>query len=151
LKREAEFRYIATSMQRNLEITMVPLSDDIVVLHTEDITERRRSEQMLRDSETKYRTIVDTAHEGIIAANLGSIIPYANRRSPEMLGYRPDEMVGRSSIEFCDRDRLGEAIEMRDAFRRGERSRGDFCMRHRSGAEVWTSAAVSQVRDQTGK
>jgi PAS domain-containing protein len=62
LKREAEFRYIATGMPRNLEITIVPLSDDIVVVHTEDITERRQSVQVLRDSEMKYRTIVDTAH-----------------------------------------------------------------------------------------
>jgi hypothetical protein len=52
-------------------------------------------------------------------------------------------MVGRSSLEFCDPGRLDDAIGMRDAFRRGERSRGDFCLRHRSGAEVWVSAAVS--------
>src|SRR5262249_36006422 len=64
LKREAEFRYVGTGTRRNLEITIVPLSDEIVVLHTEDVTERRRSEQVLRDSENKYRTIVDTAHEG---------------------------------------------------------------------------------------
>jgi PAS domain S-box-containing protein len=151
LKREAEFRYIATGLQRNLEITIVPLSDDIVVLHTEDITERRQNEQVLRDSEKKYRTIVDTAHEGIIASNLDSVITYANRRSAEIVGYSMDEMVGRSSLDFCDPGRLKEAVAMRDAFRRGEGSRGDFCLRHRSGREVWVSAAVSQVRDQTGK
>ena len=150
LKREADFRY-TTGMRRNLEITMVPLSDDIVVLHTEDVTERRLSEQKLRDSEKKYRTIVDTAHEGIIAANLDSVITYANRRSAEILGYTPDQMVGRSSLDFCDPAQLKDAVGLRDAFRRGERSRGDFCLRHRSGAEVWTSAAVSQVRDPTGK
>ena len=151
LKREAEFRYIATGMQRNLEITIVPLSDDIVVLHTEDITARRQTEQVLRDSEKKYRTIVDTAHEGIIAANLDSVITYANRRAAEICGYSIDEMIGRSSLEFCDPNRLKDAIALRDAFRRGERSRGDICLRHRSGAEIWVSAAVSQVRDQTGK
>jgi two-component system, LuxR family, sensor kinase FixL len=151
LKREAEFRYIATGLQRNLEITIVPLSDDIVVLHTEDITERRQTEQVLRESEKKYRTIVDTVHEGIVASNLDSIITYANRRAGEICGYTIDEMVGRSSLEFCDPARLKDAIGLRDAFRRGERSRGDFCLRHRSGAEIWVSAAVSQVRDQTGK
>jgi PAS domain S-box-containing protein len=151
VKREAAFRYIATGTQRNLEITIVPLSEDIVVLHTEDITERRQSEQMLRDSESKYRTIVDTAHEGIVAANLDSVITYANRRAGEICGYSIDEMVGRCSLEFCDPGRLSDAIDMRDAFRRGERSRGDFCVRHRSGAEVWVSAAVSQLRDPTGK
>jgi two-component system, LuxR family, sensor kinase FixL len=151
LKREAEFRYIGTGTRRNLEITIVPLSDDIAVLHTEDITERRRTEQVLRDSENKYRTIVDTAHEGIIASNLESVITYANRRAAEMLGYSTEEMLGRSSLEFCHPDRLKEAIALRDGFRRGESSQGDFCLRHRSGAEVWVSAAVSQLRDSTGK
>ncbi len=151
LKREAEFRYIATGARRNLEITIVPLSDDIVVLHTEDITERRQTEQVLRDSEKKYRTIVDTAHEGIIAANLESVITYANRRAAEICGYTVDEILGRSSLAFCDPARLDDAIHLRDAFRRGERSRGDLCLRHRSGAEVWVSAAVSQVLDHTGR
>jgi PAS domain S-box-containing protein len=151
LKREAEFRYIATGMRRNLEITIVPLSDDIVVLHTEDITERRQSEQALRDSEKKYRTIVDTAHEGIIAANLDSVITYANRRAAEICGYSVEEILGRCSLDFCDPAHLDEAIALRAAFRQGERSRGDLCLRHRSGAEVWVSAAVSQVLDHAGK
>ncbi len=151
LKREAEFRYIATGAHRNLEITMVPLSDDLVVLHTEDITESRQTEQVLRDSDKKYRTIVDTAHEGIIAANLESVITYANRRVAEICGYTVEQMLGHSSLDFCHPAHLDYAIRLRDAFRRGEGSRGDFCLLHRSGAEVWVSAAVSQVRDQTGK
>lgn len=151
VKREAEFRYIGTGARRTLEVTIVPLSADIVVVHTEDVTERRLSEQVLRDSEKKYRTIVDTAHEGIIAANLESVITYANRRAAEICGYTVDEILGRSSLEFCDPAQLNDAIGLRDAFRRGERSRGDMLLRHRSGAEVWVSAAVSQLRDHTGK
>ncbi len=151
VKREAEFRYIGTGARRTLEVTIVPLSADIVVVHTEDVTERRLSEQVLRDSEKKYRTIVDTAHEGIIASNLESVITYANRRAAEICGYTVDEILGRSSLEFCDPAQLNDAIGLRDAFRRGERSRGDMLLRHRSGAEVWVSAAVSQLRDHTGK
>jgi two-component system, LuxR family, sensor kinase FixL len=151
VRREAEFRYIGSGTRRILEVTIVPLSADIVVVHTEDVTERRQSEQVLRDSEEKYRTIVDTAHEGIIAANLESVITYANRRAAEICGYTVDEILGRNCLEFYDPTRLNDAIALRDAFRRGERSRGDLCLRHRSGAEVWVSAAVSQVHDHSGK
>ena len=150
VKREVEYRYISTLARRDLDVTIVPLSNDIVVLHTEDITERRRTEQALRESEQKYRTIVDTAHEGILASNLSSVITYANRRAAEMLGYTPEEMVGRSSFDFIDPTRHGESTRLRDQFRTGERTRGDFCLRHKSGAEVWVSAAVSQLRDATG-
>lgn len=151
VKREITYRYIATRAMRDLDVTIVPLSKDIVVLHTEDITERRRTEQALRDSEQKYRTIVDTAHEGILASNLNSEIIYTNRRAAEMLGYTPEEMLGRSSLDFIDPSRHEESTRLRDQFRRGERARADFCLRHKSGAEVWVSAAVSQLHDATGQ
>jgi PAS domain S-box-containing protein len=151
VKREIQYRYISTHALRDLDVMIVPLSKDIVVLHTEDITERRRTEHALRDSEQKYRTIVDTAHEGILASNLDSEITYANRRAAEMLGYTPEEMLGRSSLDFIDPSWHDEAKRLRDEFRRGERSRGDFRLRHRSGAEVWVSAAVSQLQDATGQ
>ncbi|HVS25486.1 MAG TPA: PAS domain S-box protein [Gammaproteobacteria bacterium] len=151
VKREVEYSYIATGVRRTLDLTIVPLSADIVVLHTEDVTERRLNELALRDSEKKYRTIVDTAHEGILASNLKSEITYANRRAAEMLGYTPEEMLGRSSFDFIDPAHREEAARARDAFRSGERTRGDFCLRHKSGAEVWVSAAVSQLFDPTGQ
>jgi len=150
VKRELEYRYINTRARRDLDVTIVPLSADIVVLHTEDVTERRRTEQALRESEQKYRTIVDTAHEGILASNLDSVITYANRRAAEMLGYTPEEMIGRSSLDFIEPARHEESKHLRDEFRRGERLRGDFCVRHKSGAEVWVSAAVSPLLDPAG-
>ncbi|HUL83879.1 MAG TPA: PAS domain S-box protein, partial [Gammaproteobacteria bacterium] len=150
VKREIEYRYIKTLARRDLDVTIVPLSKDIVVLHTEDITERRRTENALRESEQKYRTIVDTAHEGILASNADSIITYANRRAAEMLGYTPEEMVGRSSLDFIAPARHEESKQLRDQFRSGERRRGDFCVRHKSGADVWVSAAVSPLLDPAG-
>jgi len=150
VKREAEYRYIKSGTRRDIDVTIVPLSTDIVVLHTEDITERRRTERALRDSEQKYRTIVDTAHEGILAANLDGVVTYANRRAAEMLGYTPEEMIGRPSLDFIDPTRHEESKALRDQFRKGERRRGDFCVRHKSGADVWVSAAVSPLLDPAG-
>ena len=150
VKREVEYHYIATRARRDLDITIVPLSTDIVVLHTEDITERRRTEQALRDSEQKYRTIVDTAHEGILTSNLNSEITYANRRAAEILGYTPEELVGRSPLDFVDPTRHEEFMRLREQLRSGESERVDFCLRHRSGAEVWISAALSPLLDAAG-
>src|SRR5262249_7259263 len=106
--------------------------------------------QVLRESEKKYRTIVDTAHEGIVVANLQGAITYANRRAAEICGYTVEEILGRTALDFCDPLRLEGAVALRDAFGRGERARGDLCLRHRSGAEICVSAAVSQVRDHDG-
>ena len=150
LRREVDYRYIATKTVRRLAISLVPLSQDIVVLHTEDITEQRRVEQALRDSESKYRTIVDTAHEGIWAVDLASVTTYVNQRAAEMLGYQPEEVLGRSVFNFMDESLHAEAMRIRQRRPAGLTEQFDFRLRHRNGADVWVSDAASPILDGAG-
>ena len=150
LRREVDHRYIATKTVRRLAISLVPLSQDIVVLHTEDITEQRRVEQALRDSESKYRTIVDTAHEGIWAVDLASVTTYVNQRAAEMLGYQPEEVLGRSVFNFMDESLHAEAMRIRQRRHAGLTEQFDFRLRHRNGADVWVSDAASPILDGAG-
>ncbi len=62
-----------------------------------DLTERRRAEEALRESEEKYRTIVETASEGIVIAGPNGGYTYVNQRMAEMLGYPVEEILGRSA------------------------------------------------------
>jgi two-component system, LuxR family, sensor kinase FixL len=60
-----------------------------------DISERKRSEQELRDSEAKTRAILATAVDGIITIDPQGTILTANPATERLFGYRVDEMVGR--------------------------------------------------------
>jgi PAS domain S-box-containing protein len=150
VKREVQYRYIATGAIRNLALTIVPLSADICVLHTEDITERLRTEQALRDSEAKYRAIVDTAHEGILTLDLESTITYANQRAADILGYSVEECVGRKTFEFIDPDMRDVAKRIRASVHGGRQERLDFLLRNRHGRGVWVSASASPLLDANG-
>jgi PAS domain S-box-containing protein len=151
VKREVEYRYIATGAVRNLALTIVPLSADICVLHTEDITERLRTEQALRDSEAEYRAIVDTAHEGILTLDLESTITYANQRTADMLGYSVEECVGRKTFEFIDPEMYEVAKKIRASVHGGQQERLDFLLRNRHGRRIWVSASASPLFDANGK
>ncbi len=60
-------------------------------------------EQDLRRIERRYRRLVETAGEGIWAFEADGSTSYANPRVGEMLGVRPEELVGRRLVEFlCD-------------------------------------------------
>jgi PAS domain S-box-containing protein len=59
-----------------------------------DISERKKSEQELRDSETKTRAILETAVDGIITIDQQGTILSANPATERIFGYRVDEMVG---------------------------------------------------------
>jgi len=150
-RRETDYRYIATGTVRTLAVTLVPLSKDVVVQHTEDVTERRSTEQALRDGEAKYRTIVDTAHEGIVSVDLASTINYANQRAAVMLGYEPAECVGRTTFEFMESSVHDQARRIRERLHNGSKERQDIRLRHRSGHAVWVSAAATPLLDPAGK
>ncbi|AAM06162.1 PAS domain S-box protein [Methanosarcina acetivorans] len=69
----------------------------------QDITERKRAEEQLRESEEKYRNIVETANEGIFLMDAEFKIIYANKKTIELMGYPHEETIGRPVMDFiCD-------------------------------------------------
>jgi len=59
------------------------------------------AQDALRHSEERYRTIVETASEGIWTLDENFNTTFVNRRLAEMLGYRADAMIGRSVLDFA--------------------------------------------------
>lgn len=64
-----------------------------------DITERKKAEQALRESEEKYHLLVENANEGIIVAQ-DETIRFANKRTAEITGYSIEELVSSPFIDL---------------------------------------------------
>jgi PAS domain S-box-containing protein len=66
-----------------------------------DITERKRIEEALRESEEKYRTIVDEISDCIVVTDENGVITFANKAYADVLGYdNPENIKGRNFFEF---------------------------------------------------
>ena len=68
-----------------------------------DITERRCAEKDLRESEEKYRMVVDSALEAIFIAKDGMLV-FTNHRTTELSGYAQEELASRPFVEFVHPD-----------------------------------------------
>ena len=68
-----------------------------------DIGARRQAEQSLRESEEKYRAVVENARESIIVAQDG-LIKFANRNTASMIGYSEDEISSTPFINLIHPD-----------------------------------------------
>ena len=58
-----------------------------------DITERKRTEEALLESETNFRELAENAGEGVLIAAEGGVHLFANRASAEITGYSADELL----------------------------------------------------------
>ena len=116
-----------------------------------DITERKRAEQALRESEEKYRRIVNTAHEGIYILDSCGKITFVNRQMANMLGYSVEEMHGQYLVDFID-DVTSVETYWKDylADENNEIPR-DLHFRHKGNSEFWGMVSSSPIYDDRGK
>jgi PAS domain S-box-containing protein len=116
-----------------------------------DITERKRAEQALRESEQRYRTIVQTANEGILAVDPAYVVTYANHVMAEMLGCAEAEMLGRPFEEFLFPEDVPEHRAQVERRRRGEVSVYERRLRRKDGGRVWTFVSATPLLDAEGR
>jgi PAS domain S-box-containing protein len=74
----------------------------VIQCNIRDITQRKRTEEGLKESEEKYRQLVELAQEGVWAIDAEANITFVNPRMAEMLGYSVEEITGRSLFSFMD-------------------------------------------------
>lgn len=71
---------------------------EVVLIH-EDITERKRAEEALRESEERIRMVIANAPVSLLALNREGVFTLAEGRALEALGFQPEQIVGMSIFE----------------------------------------------------
>jgi PAS domain S-box-containing protein/putative nucleotidyltransferase with HDIG domain len=103
-----------------------------------DITERKQAEEALRESEEKYRTLVENASESILIAQDGRL-KFVNRMASDISGYSEQELCSRPFLEFIqpdDRDMV-EQYYMKRLKGNGAPPRYAFRLIHKDGSIRW--------------
>ncbi|MBM3392054.1 MAG: PAS domain S-box protein [Betaproteobacteria bacterium] len=80
-----------------------------VLAFVTDLTQRRRDEQTLRESEARHRLIVDTALDAVISMDCEGCVTEWNGEAERMFGYRREAVLGRPIAELIVPPRLREA------------------------------------------
>ncbi len=119
------------------------------LLLVQDLLEERTRE--LRESEAKYRRIVDTAIEGIIALDSNATITFINRQMALMLGYNIEEMLGQKLESFLAEDQLADHDKQMKIRQHGENNVYERCFRKKDGERLWTLISARSIIDADGK
>ena len=115
-----------------------------------DITERKRVEQALRESEERYRRMVETANEGIWSIDGNYRTTFVNQRMADMLGYAPEEMIGRGVDSFMFAEDLADHESQMAGRARGESGVYERRYRRPDGREIWAVVSATPLIDPQG-
>jgi PAS domain S-box-containing protein len=66
----------------------------------EDVTDRKRAEQALRESEQRFRTFVDHATDAFFLFDDRNVVLDVNRRACDSLGYSREQLIGMTAVDF---------------------------------------------------
>jgi PAS domain S-box-containing protein len=130
----------------------------------QELAERKQAEEALRESEEKYRTLVERANDGITIVQ-DMLLKYANPRLAEVTGYTVEELVDTPFTHYVHPDELPKVIDRYERRMAGEDVTPVYetAIKHRDGSRIDVefnagiityqerSADLVIIRDITGR
>src|SRR2546430_14226770 len=104
----------------------------------------------LQAREERYRRSVEPAFEGVWIIDRNNRTTFVNRRMADMLGYAPEEMLGKAVLAFMDPDAQAAFVANRDRRQQEYQDEHEFRFRRKDGSELWVLLEASPDRDEAG-
>ncbi len=118
-----------------------------------DVSERKRTEKALRESEARYRAIFNNAAVGIDIVDKAGCFMQVNEPLAEMLGYSEEELLGRSVFELTHPDDLELSRAGHETLVEGRSQSYSLQKRFlkKDGTSVWAEISVSPLYNEYGE
>jgi PAS domain S-box-containing protein len=116
-----------------------------------DMTELKKAEEKLRESEEKYRNIVETANEGILIIDDEAVVTYANKKLTDILGYALEEGVGKPIWGFVSEESRDVVKLNLEKSRQGINDSYELKLIKKDSSSVWIHLSYKSFFNKDGK
>lgn len=117
----------------------------------QDITERKRAEKALQESETNFRNLLDKLGEGFAVVDAEERCTFANPAAARIFGVDPEQLVGHSIREFMDADTYQKILHQTAQRRGGESGTYEIQIRRPDGEKRCISLSASPFLGDGGE
>ena len=120
-----------------------------ITIVSKDITERVSSEKALRESEEKYRTILENIEDGYFEVDIAGSFTFFNDSMCRMIGYSKDELIGMNNRQYMDEENAKEVFQNFNYVYRTEKPiKGiHWKLIRKDGSDCFVETSVSLIKD----
>ena len=143
--------------ERSYRVTVDPIKDEAGRMTSSvhifsDISKSKRAENSLRESEARFRSLIQNSSDLIVILNRQGLITYETPSLQHILGYSPGYLIGRSPLDFIHPDDLSStANDLEGVFsRNNDGLPTEFRFRHADGVWVYLEAVGNNLLDYEG-
>jgi diguanylate cyclase (GGDEF)-like protein/PAS domain S-box-containing protein len=150
LRKDGTKRYIEASVSLQKDSSGKPIG---FLGITRDVTERKQTEELLRQSEKKYRTILERIQDGYCEVDLAGNFTFFNDSMSRIWGYPNDELIGMNYRQYSDKESAKKLFEMFNEVYRTGKPLQEFAFQilRKDGTRRYIEASVSLQKDSSGK
>ncbi len=110
-----------------------------------DMSERKRAEIALKQSEEKYRDLVENINDVMYSTDKSGIMTYINPVIESVIGYRPSEIIGRSFTEFIYEEDLPRIMNQFQKVISGHIEPSEYRLSTKSGQIRWVRSSSRPI------
>ena len=133
-----------------LNVSHVDIGGGTLLFAFRDITDRKRAEMALWESEQRYRLLAEYSTDVISKHAPDGTCLYASPATLRLLGYRPEQLLGRSAYDLIHPDDRSEAQKFYDSVSNGRSRTSLYRIRRSDGEYTWfetTSRCIGLADD----
>lgn len=161
VKQEGHATYESAQVRKDGTVMPIEISTIIIELDgrsiyysiLRDITERKKTEMSLHDSEKRFRDLVETTTDWIWETDADFRYTYVSPRIKDLLGYRPEELIGKTPFDMMPDEVARQRAQNAKTYieKQAPIDQVQTTRLHRDGHEVFVETSGLPILDGTGQ
>jgi PAS domain S-box-containing protein len=144
-------KYKINNKEFFFDLTVYPFKDGLAVL-ARDVSEIKKAEEALRESEERFRSLIESTSDWLWQADENTVYTYASPKVKEILGYEPEEILGKTPFDLMPADEAKRVAAEFESIVKGQKAfnRLENVNLHKDGRLVVLETSGVPVFDEGG-